>query len=66
MRYVCASSRHRLSKRVTSVTSQSSPRFQVDMDRRNAEAFHNDSPSTSQHLISYARLQVSITQLNEE
>lgn len=50
-----------LNKRVNSTTWQTSPQLVVEMDRRSAEqAFHNDSPTTSQHLISYARLAVSI------
>ncbi|XP_032777147.1 cyanophycinase isoform X2 [Daphnia magna] len=52
-----------LSKKVSSVTWQSSPQFLVDMDSRSGESFHNDSPSNSQHLISYARLSVSISQI---
>jgi len=52
-----------LSKRVNSTTLQTSPhQLTVLMDRRASEAFHNDSPSTSQHQISYVRLLVSITQ----
>lgn len=50
-----------LSKRVTSTTWQTSPQLSVEMDRRSADAFHNDSPTTSQHLISFVRLAVAIT-----
>ena len=53
----------RLSKKVSSVTLQESPRLVVEMDRRSGDShsFHNDSPTTSQHIVSYARLSVSIT-----
>lgn len=52
-----------LSKKVSSVTLQGSPRLTVLMDRSgdSSESFHNDSPSTSQHIVSYARLSVSIS-----
>nr|CAH0104006.1 unnamed protein product [Daphnia galeata] len=50
-----------LSKKVSSVTWQSSPQLSVEMDSRLAGSFHNDSPSTSQHLISYTGLSVSIS-----
>lgn len=51
-----------LSRKVQHVSHEKSPELVVEMDRRSGYAFHNDSPSTSKHCISYAGLRVSITE----
>lgn len=49
-----------LSKTVDATSWEKSPAVAVHMDRRNAYAFHNDSPSTSKHLVSYANLNIDM------
>jgi len=56
---------YRVECRTPAVSASLQRRLGVAMDRRSAEAFHNDSPTTAQHVISYAHLRVDIYDISD-